>query len=157
MENASKALLISAAVLIILLLIGMGIKTIDSTSELRDQVDTSTQTAAVASFNSQFTPFLSNSASATEARAFIQKVLSHNSVNSTHPILVNYYLKGHIRKSSDGNGNGHQSKADQLQWIYNQIDSNKKYKIYITSTCGYYDKNGFDNGYIICMSLEALS
>ena len=154
MENASKALLISVALLIVIWLIAAEIKTLNSSSKLTEPLETDSQIATISAFNAQFTPFIKNSASPNEARAFIQKVISHNSVNSTHPILINYYLHGHIRKSSDNLGSGHQNTAAQLRWIYNQINNNKEYMIYITSNCGYYDRNGYDKGYIICMSLE---
>jgi len=159
MENASKALLISAAVLIVLLLIGMGIKTIDSTSELREQVDTSTQTAAVSSFNSQFTQYFSNSASAAETRSFIQKLISHNATISNsgtfsakqHQIYLNFYRNG-IKISKDGHSR-HQWKSDQLYYLYNEVNDNKRYIITMSNDCTSYS-GGYNNGYIICISIK---
>ena len=156
MENASKALLISAAVLIVLLLIGVGIRTIDSTSGLRDQVDTSTQSAAISSFNSQFTQYCSNSASASEARALIQKILAHNSTisnsstfsASSHHVYLNYY-------PTPGSHGGHNWKTAELQNIYNQISDYSKYEIFISNDCEDY-AGGFYNGYIICISIAKI-
>ena len=153
MENASKALLISAAVLIVLLLIGVGIRTADSTSELIDQVDSDTQSTTITAFNSKFTKYLSNSASASETRAFIQEVLTNNSINSSHIILLNYYPgAGTAKASIDGSG-GHQTTPKQIQWIYNQINDNNKYEIYLTKDCG--DSiDGYKDGYIACLSIR---
>ena len=153
MENTSKALLISAAVLIVLLLIGVGIKTIDSPSEFIDKSGDNSEITAITSFNSRFTKYLNNSASGTETRAFIQEVLTNNSINPSHIIFLNYYPGAGTRKASiDGTG-GHQTTPKQIQWIYNQINDNNKYEIYLTKDCGD-SVDGYKNGYVACMSIR---
>lgn len=57
MENASKALLIAASVLIAIALIAIGIKILSSTSGVTKQVDQVSSSLEASIFNSQFTKY----------------------------------------------------------------------------------------------------
>lgn len=57
MENATKALLIAAAVLIAIVLIAVGIRILSSTSGTVDQVESLSTTMETSIFNSQYTQY----------------------------------------------------------------------------------------------------
>ena len=57
----------------------------NSTSELSDQVNTSSQSTAVSNFNAQFTTYFSNSAPGYKAKALVSKVMEHNAKVSSAP------------------------------------------------------------------------
>ena len=58
MENATKALLIAGSVLVAILLIAMGMKIFNSTSETTQQSQATMDATAITTFNTQFTGFL---------------------------------------------------------------------------------------------------
>lgn len=148
MENSAKAFLIAGAILVAILIIGLGIKIFNSTSGLPDQVDSDSQTVSVSVFNSQFTAYFSKSTSGTQAKALVYEIISNN-LTSNHKILVNLY-------SSSGSGIlTHQKETSGLQKIYDKISNSTKYKIGVTSGCGTY-KGGYNNGYIGCISINTL-
>ena len=57
MENATKALIIASAVLIVLVLIGVSLKVLGSTRGVTEQVDASATVMEASVFNSQFLKF----------------------------------------------------------------------------------------------------
>lgn len=161
MENASKALLIAGAVLIAILLIAMGIKTINSTSDMSEHVDTVSQSTAAASFNSQFLTYLSDSTSGVKAKALVSKVLSHNATVSSsstfsvasHQIYINLYKKDGSHTTSR---QGHNWTSQHLQNVYSAISDSSKYKIYVTNCQEPGCQGGYYNGYVMCISIKAL-
>ena len=167
MENASKALLIAGSVLIAILLVAMGVKTINSTSDMTEHVDTVSKSTAASSFNSQFLPYLSDSTSGVKAKSLVSKVLSHNATVSSdindfsaasHQIHINLYADkdqtthNSSDKDGDGVGDGHNWKPHELQDVYNRILDTANYKIKVNTNCSKY-KGGYYNGYIICISI----
>ena len=67
MENATKALLIAGSILIAILLIAMGLRIFNSTSETTEQSQRAMDTTAVATFNNQFIPYLGENKSRAQA------------------------------------------------------------------------------------------
>ena len=87
MENASKALIIAGAILIAIILIGLGVSII---SGMQGAIDSGTETAdtyAVQNFNSQFTVYEGENMRATQARQLISTINTSNGQNgfSTPP------------------------------------------------------------------------
>lgn len=104
MENSSKALLISGTVLIVILLISVGMKLFNSTSDLSDQVNLSSQSTAASNFNAQFTTYFSNSAPGYKAKALVSKLMEHNVKVSSAPTFSPENHQVHLNLySSPGN------------------------------------------------------
>lgn len=81
MENASKALIIAGSILIAILLISVGVLIMNSTGNVQDQVQSSSDTMAIQTFNSQFTTYEGESVSASQVRALISLIKSSNASN----------------------------------------------------------------------------
>ena len=81
MENASKALLIAASVLIVILLIAFGIRIFNSTSGTGEQVEGVMITTEMTMFNNKFLSY-SGSQSGSQVKALANLVIAHNANNS---------------------------------------------------------------------------
>ncbi len=93
MENASKALLIAGAVLIVILLIAVGMKIFNSSSSTADQVDTNMQTVEITTFNNKFLQYAGKQ-SGTQVKALINVVIAHNATDEARKVKVNGETKG---------------------------------------------------------------
>ena len=82
MENATKALLIAASILIVIVLIAVGIKILASTQGVTDRVDEVSDIMAPAVFNSQFTDY-----EGTQTGAQVKSLLNKAAINT--PKIVN--------------------------------------------------------------------
>ena len=82
MENASKALLIAGAILIVIVLIGIGVMIINSTGSMQDQVGSTSDTMAYETFNSQFTSYEGSGRSAAQIKSLVSKVNASNAANN---------------------------------------------------------------------------
>lgn len=120
MENASKALLIAGSVLIAILLIAVGMKVFNSTSNTTDSAKTTMEATAIATFNNKFIPYIGTSKSGSQVRSLINVVMSSNAKNEHHNVNI-----------VDNKG-----KAINI----NDIDSQKYYKIEVG-----YDGDGYIN------------
>jgi len=76
MENASKALIIAGAILLAILIIGLGIYIYNQASN--SVSDTGMDKMAVRQFNGQFEPYLDKNLSSVEAKALIDTMKSAN-------------------------------------------------------------------------------
>jgi len=76
MENASKALLIAGAILIVIILIGIGVAVINSTSNIQDQAGSTADSMAAQTFNSRFTAYEGKGISASQVKSLISLVNS---------------------------------------------------------------------------------
>ena len=97
MENATKALLIAGSVLIAILLIAMGLRIFNSTSETTQQSQKAMDATAIATFNSQFNAgFSYNQTNEMERRnmtsvqvnTLLQKIKASNAVNKDYQINI---------------------------------------------------------------------
>lgn len=111
MENATKALIIAASVLIAILVIAMGMKIFTSASGTAEQSGAAMDATAIASFNSQFTGYFGASVRGSKVLTLQQKVIASNAVNTAHQI------SGTLLTTS--------------------IDQTKNYKVEIPATGGY--------------------
>lgn len=82
MENASKALLIAASVLIVILLIAFGISIFRSGQGTGDALEVTMSATEKASFNSKFTSYCGTNKSAAQAKALAQVIISNNATNT---------------------------------------------------------------------------
>lgn len=89
MENASKALLIAASVLIVILLIAMGMKLFNTTTGTSDQIEGTMNSTEITTFNNQFVSFVGTNKSRAHVVSLLNAVIVNNSKNPMHQILVN--------------------------------------------------------------------
>lgn len=85
MENATKALLIAASVLIVIMLITVGIKIFNSTSSTTTQAEDVGSSISVQTFNAQFTAY-EGSQQVTNIKNLVVAVNSSNKVNTNHKV-----------------------------------------------------------------------
>ena len=151
MENMSKAVIIAGAVLIAILLIGIGIALLNSSTPVVDQASENINSQAVHMFNSKFETYFGERVSGAKVKAFISKVIANNSKYSASAdcILLNAY------KIFDSKFT-HKYKTSDLQTIYNAIDLSADYSILQTSGCRTYSGGYKNTGYIGCISITKL-
>lgn len=89
MENASKALLIAGAILIVIILIGIGVAVINSTSNIQDQAGSSADSMAAQTFNAQFTAYEGTGKSASQVTSLKSAVSASNATNTGHQVTIN--------------------------------------------------------------------
>lgn len=88
MENASKALLIAAAVLIVILLIAFGMSVFNSTGDTSGQAEDLSKSQQMQTFNAQFSGYLGSTRSGTMLRNLLVVVNNSNGRNSQHQVTV---------------------------------------------------------------------
>ena len=124
MENASKALVIAGAILIVILLISIGIAILNSTSNLQKEVNEGIESTEVQSFNEQFTKFEGRIVNASQVKSLLLLTKANNAYydfDSNTPIGTDKYVK--ITGSVTSNS----------------LFANKTYKVSIDS----YNQNGY--------------
>lgn len=80
MENASKAILIAAAVLIVVLLIAFGMRIFNSTKGTGEALEEGMTTAEIAQFNNKFTSYMGTQ-SLAKIRALANVVNANNATS----------------------------------------------------------------------------
>jgi len=78
MENATKALLIAAAVLVAIIIISLGVSIVSSAKGQVDQAGTALSGAEIEAFNSKFNVYDGSSVSGSSVNSLINTVFSHN-------------------------------------------------------------------------------
>ena len=93
MENATKALMIAAAVLVVMLIIGLGIGVFNMASE---QVDNAGDLSEyqVQQFNDKFRKYEGTNVTGTDANALIKTAFTHNQNQQDATTRVNVDLDG---------------------------------------------------------------
>lgn len=104
MENATKALLIAAAVLIAILIISLGIVVYNKASETMDSVDMSGQ--EIQAFNEKFLKYAGENKRGTEVNALLKTALNNdltekNNGNSAKIVVVNVDGTATVNDSSN--------------------------------------------------------
>ena len=116
MENATKALLIAGSVLIAILLIALGLRIFNTTSNTTADSQAAMDTTSVMTFNSQFTGYLEKQLTATQANTLAQKIIASNASNKSHQVAFG----------------GKSTSADIIEYA----EGGKQYT-YETNTAGY--------------------
>ena len=89
MENASKALIIAGAILLAILIIGLGIFIYRQAANTVS--DTGMDQLAIQQFNAQFENYIKDNVSGTTVKSLIQLVKTNNAVeDSSKTITLNY-------------------------------------------------------------------
>lgn len=136
MENATKALLIAASVLIAIILIAVGIKILGTIKPTVDQVGKVSTTLEVSVYNSQFTQYEGNQ-KGSAVRGLIRLIQQHNlNDNSSEPKIG-------ITLSDDSiNENG---TIDDYQRVINKIIVSNTYNVLFTPN---------NDGYVVSVNIN---
>lgn len=130
MENATKALLIAASVLIAIVLIAVGIRILGSTNGVTNEVEKVSGAVGVSVFNSQFTDYTGIQSSA-EVKALLSKVVATYRDSDSRNVSVTV-------SGGDGLSNGTYDTANEISTIISDLKINSKYKIGVS-----YDNAGY--------------
>ena len=141
MENASKALLIAAAVLIVILLIAFGMRIFNSTSGTTDSLETTMSSAEAVSFNNRFNGYIGVQ-SIKKAQALANVMLINNK-QGEHKIGVRYKIitKVGVGGVSYSSGNETRYAAGTFTTIIGALSETPISKIKISIE--EYDENGY--------------
>ena len=120
MENASKALLIAGAILIVILLIGIGMLIYSRSTGVVDIAAGSMNAQEIQAFNSQFTPY-EGSQRGSSVRALISAVIANNNTYTDKTVTV-------INGSGEGT-----SDASSLSTISAGLDTAATYTVTFTA------------------------
>mgnify|MGYP004524047381 CR=1 FL=1 len=122
MENATKALLIAAAVLIAILIISLGIVIYNQASETVNSVNMSGQ--EIQAFNDQFLKYDGNGKRGTEVNALLNTVLNNN----ISELAENGATSQKIISVTKGSDTGSKL-VDGSAGTINKVDAGKVYNI----------------------------
>ena len=127
MENASKALIIAGAILLAILIIGLGI--FIYRQEANTVSDTGMDQLAIQQFNAQFTQYDSKTVSGGSARALYDTVVNNNNTD-TEKRFVSLNL---VAKTADGTKNIvlADTDASKVDGSKSDIKASAKYKVKI--------------------------
>jgi hypothetical protein len=87
MENASKALIIAGAILISIILIGIGIMVINAMNPVTDEMGDLAGSTTIQSFNSKFDGY-AGMKTASDIKSLISVITANNGQNATRAIKV---------------------------------------------------------------------
>ena len=127
MENASKALIIAGAILLAILIIGLGIFIYRQAANTVS--DTGMDQLAIQQFNAQFTQYDSKTVSGGSARALYDTVVNNNNTD-TEKRFVSLNL---VAKTADGTKNIvlADTDASKVDGRKSDIKASAKYKVKI--------------------------
>jgi len=87
MENASKALIIAGAILIAIVLIGVGVLLISNSQGIFNQGSTQLSSMEIQAFNSPFLAY-EGKQTGSSVKELLRKISAQNTVDDEHPINV---------------------------------------------------------------------
>ena len=88
MENATKALLIAAAVLVVIILIAFGMRIVSTSSGTQDQADATMNSTKAQAFNQKFEAYKGNRVNGSTVRNLITAITQNNISDPTHKITM---------------------------------------------------------------------
>jgi len=115
MENASKALIIAGAILISILIIGIGMAVINATTSVTDSTGAAMDKQQLETFNSEYTSYVGDNQRGSLVKTLVDKINANNATNE------DYQIKLTVNASSYEGENV----TDALSFI----SSTKRYKI----------------------------
>lgn len=132
MENATKALLIAAAVLVAILIIGLGLAVYNQAAEGAQGANLDKY--EIQQFNEEFTKYDSTNASGSEVNALLKTVFNHNNTQEDATTCVEVTGAASIAKDNNITKMPSKVSIGARYSIVSEIDSNSKlvYKITIT-------------------------
>ena len=137
MENASKALIIAGAILLAILIIGIGIYVFNNANSSVEEIGGSMSTVEIQSFNSQFESYQGKNKSGTQVKTLLQNVVAVNSQHDdSRKITIN------IRNMASSNIENSHSQA-QISPAITEISSTERFTVEI-----FYGSMGNRNGLV---------
>lgn len=127
MENASKALIIAGAILLSILIIGLGMMIF--TQAKNAITDTGLNDSKVTAYNSQFEDYMGENVNGTKVRSLYDLVRNHNITTQEDESL---------KISIDG-----ATDATELNKAKTNIKAGKTYKVKVAEDGGYDTKTGY--------------
>ena len=115
MENASKALIIAGAILLAILIIGLGVYIYNQASNTVS--DTGMDQVAIRQFNGQFEPYINKSIDSTAAKALIDTVNQSNKLGKSRIELPDIANKSEIKI-----GHKYTTQARYLEGVISAIE-----------------------------------
>ena len=136
MENATKALIIAASVLIVIVLIAVGIKLLSSSQGVTSEVGEVSDAMSISTYNSQFTDYVGTQTGA-QVKTLLSKVAATHRNGSSRKVSVTV---------SGGAGlvSGTYNTANTIASVMSSLKLNSTYTVGVT-----YDENGFVNSITI--------
>lgn len=133
MENATKALLIAAAVLVAIIIISLTLSIVQQNSDVI--ADANPSEAEMAQFNQKFTTYEGSNISTAQANTLIETVLSHNAqetnTGDARYVAISYTPKGGKDTSIVTVKNGTATPADNTK-----LTGTSYYSVKCTKTNG---------------------
>lgn len=124
MENASKALIIAGAILISILLIGIGMFLYNAAQEPIGEAQGQMSEQAIQMFNSKFTNY-SGSQRGSSVKSLLSTVITSNATDSSGRKVAVTYSGASVENSFD---------ATKISTVVNNIVNNKTYNVELTYT-----------------------
>lgn len=149
MENATKALLIAAAVLIAIVLIAMGIKLLSSTQGAMNQSGEVSSDLEASIFNAKFEAYEGKAVKGSQVKQLARKVIQNNEaniINKSATDVLEKYDKNKIIYINLYNKDDHPDAQDLASqdvinnWINQKLNINSTYSVSIIE---YHKENGF--------------
>ena len=136
MENASKALLIAGAVLIVILLIGIGMLIYSKSTGIVDTAASTMNTQEVQMFNSQFTAY-EGEQDVSSVKSLIQAIIANN---ATHEGDTNKVVKIILTNKGGVSGStwSGSTPSEISNYIIQKLNSGSTYKVTFE-----YESNGY--------------
>lgn len=88
MENATKALLIAAAVLVVIILIAFGMRILSTSSGTQDKADASMNSAKAQAFNQSFTAYAGKRVNGSSVRNLITAINQSAFTDATNKVTI---------------------------------------------------------------------
>lgn len=148
MENATKALLIAAAVLIAIVLIAMGIKLLSSTQGAINQSGEVASDLEASIFNSKFEAYEGKAVKGSQVKQLARKIIQNNEaniINKSATDVLEKYDKNKIIYINLYNKDDHPDAQDLASqdvinnWINQKLNINSTYSVSIIE---YHEENG---------------
>ena len=133
MENASTALIIAGAILLSILIIGLGMLIFNQAKDAMSNTGMDKQ--KIDAYNSDFEAYVGTNVNGTRVRSLIDTVRTHN-ISTQDDESLKIEVKN---ESDDGNEKGPTSEATKLNNIKSGIKAGKTYTVSVDydSTTGY--------------------
>lgn len=110
MENATKALLIAAAVLVAILIISLGLVVYNMAADTIGSVNLSQQ--EIQQHNDKFTRYEGEARRGNQVNALLTEVMNHNAAQTDAGRMVAVYVDGDVRISTESSATKSPKKVD---------------------------------------------
>lgn len=143
MENASKALIIAGAILVSILLIGIGVALINALNNPMGQAEESMSGQAVQMFNAKFEKYAKNNQNGANVKSLISEMITSNASTQNNRKVA---AKSTVVTNTNLNKDEGSSLASDLGALRNAIINSATYKVELTYN---------DEGYVKLVTINS--